>query len=192
MNKLCTTARIQPARQRGVALIVALILLIVATLLGLAGIRVATMQERMSANMYDRALAMQASESALRAAEAALTANPNLGIDCSPASGNLCDLVPGTTFTGTSADWVTVPAIFITNAGLSGNAPQYLIQFMGEGTSEDELGLGSSANLAQYGAGGGVPQARFFRVIARSHDPTLAGVDGRAIVVLATTVRRAI
>lgn len=192
MNTITLIAPVPRARQRGVALIVALILLVVATLMGLAGISGTTLQERMSANMYDRSLAMQASEAALRAAEAAITANPAVGLDCSPGSGNLCDLVPTNTFTGTDADWTAVPAAFVTNTGLSAGTAQYHIQFMGEGSSEDELGLTSSANIAQYGSGGGVPLARFFRVTARSHDPTAAGVGERAIVVLTTTVRRAI
>lgn len=178
-------------RQGGVALIVALILLVVATMLGLSGIQGTTLQERMSGNMYDRSLAMQATEGALRAAEAAISANPNppFSIDCQPASGNLCPPIPATSFTGTSAQWRNATG-FTTNVGRSAGTAQYHIQIMGEGSSEDELGLGSSANLAQYGGGGGLPQARFYRVTARSHDPTAAGVANRAFVVLTITVRR--
>jgi type IV pilus assembly protein PilX len=181
-----------PRNERGVALVVALVLLIVATMIGLAGIRVSAVQQRLSANMFDRSLAMQASEAALRAAEAAITANPGVGVDCSPPSGNLCEPIPPSAFSAAGADWITVPAAFVTNPALSASPPQFMVQFLGEGTVDDELGLGSSANLAQYGAGGGVPVARFFRVIARSHDPTADGVEDRAIVVLTTTVRRAI
>ncbi len=60
-------------RQRGATLLVALVMLIVMTLLGLASIRGTSMQERMGANMYDRSLAFQAVESALREAEATVT-----------------------------------------------------------------------------------------------------------------------
>ena len=49
-----------PARQRGVTLVVALMLLLAVTLLGLASMRGTGMQERMSANLYDRAIAFQA------------------------------------------------------------------------------------------------------------------------------------
>lgn len=181
------------SRQQGVALIVALILLVVATMLGLSGIQGTTLQERMSGNMYDRSLAMQAAEGALRAAEAAISANPSppLSIDCQPASGNPCPPIPANSFTNTPANpaWTDVTNAFATNTGTSAGTAQYLIQIMGEGASEDELGLNSSANLAQYGGGGGLPQARFYRVTARSHAPA-AGVANRAIVVLSTTVRR--
>jgi type IV pilus assembly protein PilX len=60
-------------RQRGATLLVALVMLIVMTLLGIASIRGTSMQERMGANMYDRSLAFQAVESALREAEASIT-----------------------------------------------------------------------------------------------------------------------
>ena len=56
-------------RQSGVALIVVLILLMVMTLLGLASLRGTLMEERMSANLFDRSLAFQAAESALREAD---------------------------------------------------------------------------------------------------------------------------
>lgn len=177
-------------RERGVALVVGMVLLVVATLLGLAGIRGTTLQERMSTNMYDRSLAMQAAEAALRAAEAAITANPNVGVDCSPASATLCPVVPTNTFNGTSAQWTNVPTAFRTNSGLSDGIAQFHIQFRGQGNTEDELGLGSSANAAQYGGGGGSPTANFYRVTARSQDPTAAGLAERSVVVLSTTVRR--
>lgn len=61
-------------RQRGVALAVALILLLVMTLLSVAGLRGTGMQERMASNLRDRNLAFQSAESALRAAETALVA----------------------------------------------------------------------------------------------------------------------
>jgi len=58
-----------PRRQRGATLIVVLILLLIMTLLGLAVLRGTTLEERMTANMYDRSLGFQAAESALRQGE---------------------------------------------------------------------------------------------------------------------------
>jgi type IV pilus assembly protein PilX len=176
--------------QRGVALVVGMVLLVVATVLGLAGIRGTTLQERMSSNMYDRSLAMQAAEAALRAAEAAITANPSIGIDCSAASATLCVAIPVDTFNGVSAQWSSIPAAFRTNSDLSDGIAQFHIRFMGQGNTEDELGLTSSANAAQYGGGGGVPTANYYRVTARSHDPTDPDLAERSVVVLSTTVRR--
>jgi type IV pilus assembly protein PilX len=185
MNTIALIAPVPRARQRGVALIVALILLVVATLMGLAGISGTTLQERMSANMYDRSLAMQASEAALRAAEAAITANPDAWTDCRTV---LCTLVPASTFTGASAEWVDVDAAFLVNTALTEGTPQFHIQLMATTSAEDPLGQTQSANAAQYGGGGGGPLTNHYRVTVRSSVP--AANNDRAIVVLQSTVRR--
>lgn len=57
------------AGQRGAALVVALIFLLVLTLLGTTAMRGTTMQERMAGNTRDWNLAFQAAEAALREAE---------------------------------------------------------------------------------------------------------------------------
>lgn len=59
----------KPANECGAILFVSLILLIVLTLIGVTALRVSTMEERMAGNMRDRAIAFQAAEAALRAAE---------------------------------------------------------------------------------------------------------------------------
>lgn len=63
-------------RQRGAILFLALILLLVMTVLILASIRGTVMQERMASNLYDRSLAFQAAEAALREGERWVLANP--------------------------------------------------------------------------------------------------------------------
>ena len=65
--------QIRHSRQRGIALIVTLILLLTMTLIGLTGMRTNTQQERMAGNVRDRNLAFQASESALMAGEDAVS-----------------------------------------------------------------------------------------------------------------------
>ena len=57
------------ARQRGAALVTGLIFLVVLTLIGITAARMAGLEERMSGNLRDRSLAMQAAEMALRDAE---------------------------------------------------------------------------------------------------------------------------
>jgi type IV pilus assembly protein PilX len=56
-------------RERGAALITGLSMLVVLTLLGIAAAFMADLEERMSGNRRDRALAFQAAEAALRDAE---------------------------------------------------------------------------------------------------------------------------
>ena len=58
-----------PRKQRGAILVVALIFLLVMTVLILASVRGGVMQERMASNLYDRSLAFQAAEAALREGE---------------------------------------------------------------------------------------------------------------------------
>ena len=55
--------------QRGVALVIALVFLLILTILGITAMQTATMQERMSGNVRDRNVALQAAEVALRAGE---------------------------------------------------------------------------------------------------------------------------
>jgi type IV pilus assembly protein PilX len=55
--------------QRGAALLTGLIFMVILTLLGITAARMAGLEERMSGNMRDRSLAMQAAEMALRDAE---------------------------------------------------------------------------------------------------------------------------
>lgn len=184
--------RIHQCSQRGVALVVALILLVVATLIGLSGIRGTNLQERMSANMYDRSLAFQRAESALRAAEAAITSNWQIaslgGVDCSPTSGVVCATVPANTFTGTSANWIAVDAAHDVNDNKTPGTPQYFIQFMGTGSTENALGLNANADFANYGNSYPPDNAAFYRITARSSAPAETG--DRSIVVLQSTVKR--
>ena len=66
----------RPLQQRGVALVVVLVLLLVVTLLALASLRNALLEERMSAAVQDRSLAFQAVEAALREGEAYAATRP--------------------------------------------------------------------------------------------------------------------
>lgn len=64
--------------QRGVVLVVALIMLVIMTLLGLSSIRTVLFEERMTGNTQDRSLAFQAAEAALRDGEAVALAQSKL------------------------------------------------------------------------------------------------------------------
>jgi type IV pilus assembly protein PilX len=179
--------RIRARTQRGVALIVAMVLLLVATLIGLAASRGTLLQERMSSNSYDRSLAFQRSESALRFAESQITAEGSIlalgGVDCSIAA---CTIVPTNAFTGSSAAWQDVGATFDINNGLTPGIPQYHIAFMGVGPGD---GAGQDENAAaNEGIAAPLSNVAFYRVTARSSDPATLG--GRSIVVLQTTIKR--
>jgi type IV pilus assembly protein PilX len=179
--------------QRGVALVVALILLVLATLIGLASIHGTTLQARMSSNMYDRSLALQRSEAALRAAESAITGNWKIaelgGVDCSPESAALCPAVPTSTFVADDTNWTAISGTQDVNDAKSPGRPQYQIQFMGTGSSESDLGLEANADYGNYGNPYPPDDVAYYRVTARSANPQVT--DDRALVVLQTTVKRA-
>ena len=183
---------IAPGRkERGVALVVSLILLMLASLIGLASVRGTNLQERMSANMYDRSLAFQRAESTLRAAEIAIRLNgfiSDLGaLDCSAAVS--CPVLPENTFTGTSAHWIAVGSGHDVNDIKTPGTPEYFIQYMGTGRTESDLGLDANADYGTYGNLYSPENVAFYRITARSSAPVDA-LD-RSIVVLQATVKRA-
>ena len=177
-------------KQQGAALVVALILLVVATLIGLASSRNTVLQERMSSNSYDRSMAFQRSEAALRFAESRINLNWQIatlgGLNCSTIA---CPVVPANTFTGTDALGLDVNAAFdVNNATTPGN-PQYHIAFMGTGAAEAALGAGNASG-ANYGGGNPPDTVAYYRVTARSSNPDNSVLAGRSLVVLQATVRR--
>ena len=125
-----------PATQRGVALIVVLILLLVMTLLGLASLRGSLLEDRMTSGEYDRSLGFQAAEGALREAEARLT---TAGIKAAfptadPCVTGLC-AKPDPTVVGFKDRWVDPAFTGWNTAAISvgslGITPQYFIEVMG-------------------------------------------------------------
>ena len=64
-----------PSAQRGAVLYVALIMLVLLALIGIVGMQVATLQERMSANYVAANVAFQAAESQVRSREVEIVAN---------------------------------------------------------------------------------------------------------------------
>jgi type IV pilus assembly protein PilX len=81
-------------RQSGVALITGLIFLVVLTMIGVTAARMATLEERMSGNMRDRAIAMQAAEMALRDAERDIQRLGTTAVVRSPAISGLSGFWP--------------------------------------------------------------------------------------------------
>ncbi|BCU07712.1 pilus assembly PilX family protein [Allochromatium tepidum] len=172
--------------QTGTALIVSLILLLLVTLLGVAGIKSVALEEKMAGNSYDRSLVFQAAEYALRVGEAVAevkskTIPPNNGFptytdadDTCPTgaidncTSGLCptpdkDCLPrwqDSSFTG----WINASSV----SSLAGT-PQYFVEYLG-GTFPCTDGGSSDPN-----------NCKRYRITARS-DPNLG--NGRATVVL--------
>ncbi|WP_243720301.1 pilus assembly PilX family protein [Luteimonas aestuarii] len=128
MNSMSRNAFRIAGHQRGVSLVIVLVLLVATSLLGIAILRSTAMQERMSANLRDRSLAFQTAESALRFAQDEVlgagawdTAIPTPA-DC--AATGICP-------TGSAPAWRAVPAAAYDSARVS--APEYWIEYLGTG-----------------------------------------------------------
>lgn len=85
-----TPFRHRPRRQRGISLVVALVLLLVVTLLSLGSMRGVVLQTRMSAGTHDRNLAFQAAEVALREAEQRAAAATATSVPASGCNDGYC------------------------------------------------------------------------------------------------------
>lgn len=181
------------AGQRGVALVVALLLLVVITLVGLAAVRGTIMQQRLAANLFDRQLAFQSAEAAIRAATARIAGNPgDIARNCQ-AGGMLCQSNPFDDPNLDTSKIITVRSGTGTGqfdaGGLAASQPQYVIENMGNWYNPDtSTGFGQSANAHNYGAQGTSSTAVYYRITARSGDPAVVGE--RAVVVLQAMVKQ--
>ena len=76
-----------PQEQRGATFVTGLIFLVVLTLFGVTAMKTASMEERMSGNLRDRNLALQAAEMTLRYAEQHIRDNDPTTNTPSPIDG---------------------------------------------------------------------------------------------------------
>ena len=185
MKILRSTHRlVHPRQERGVALIISMILLVLITMVGLASLRSVVLEEKMTANFYDRSLAFQAAEAGLRAGEAVTVAQasttpphaqglalaiPTSNTQCSSScSGGICS--PAGThcegrwniagFTG----WTTATSVTLNTQ--AGAAPQYFVEFLGNTFPCDSNQPTSNMTCARY------------RITARSQ----AGADRSEVI----------
>lgn len=196
-----SSLRSQRQNQTGAALMIALILLIVITLVGLAAIGTTILQNKAAANEYDRQIAFQSAEAALRAAQVTITtAAAGSGVpisqtalttanieDCSPAYNATPTVCPADAFNDPNATaYVTsVPASAYSAGPVAAAPPQYIIQYLGEFIAPDALVR--SISPPPYGMPGLGQTTNYFRITARSGAPAI--VSGRAIVTLQSTFR---
>ncbi len=85
----------KPSQQRGIALVVGLLMLVILAIISISAISTTTLDESMAGNMRDRELAFQAAESALRHAESQLAVLPfSCGhADVAPPAASYIDVV---------------------------------------------------------------------------------------------------
>jgi type IV pilus assembly protein PilX len=95
MSTMHPSSSVAPRRQRGAALVVCMLLLLVLTILAIGASQTTRLQERMAGNTRDIDMAFQASEAGLRAAENYLATTPTLPTCVDPTSASCYVLEQG-------------------------------------------------------------------------------------------------
>lgn len=169
--------------QRGAILIVSLIFLMVMTILILASVRGTVMQERMASGLYDRSLAFQAAEAALREGERYVleSAPKPAGAGCDTA-GNCSKPDPTEAPVWQDEDnWDNAHSAedahgHVIQIGDLPVPPQFLIELLADNMPEVNVCESTSIDPdAPCFAG---PEGLRYRITARS------GEEGRAVVLL--------
>lgn len=167
-------------QQRGVALFISLVVLLIITIIGVSAVQTTSLEERMAANARDHDIAFQAAESALTSGEGVvellLPADvPGFGGN---TNGRYLPSAVGTQPRWETVDWpgdATIPLADDTIPGVS-DQPKYIIEYLTQlAPDEDEL------NLSNIGGTSGAP-TDIFRITARG-----AGGSTRAQVLLQIT-----
>lgn len=161
-------------QQRGATLIIVLILLLIMTLLALASMRGTLLEERMSANQFDRSLSFQAAEAALRAGEqvAAGRPTPVAGSGCQAGLCSIPDPAAAEVWTDESV-WEGAPSILVESDELTVE-PKYIVELLADNIPPK----GSCTTSGDISEGSCTGFERRYRITARSQD------EGRAAVVL--------
>jgi type IV pilus assembly protein PilX len=131
-------------QQQGAALLVALILLVLMTLLGISALQSGALEERMAGHTYDRSISFQSAEAALRETETYLNALATKPVvlatdpQCKSFAGvspnpsiNVCRApTDGTEFWKDAADdkWTNATKV---SSGSVDLTPQYIIEYLG-------------------------------------------------------------
>lgn len=136
MNTVNKSDVVLMRHQRGISLLVVLVLLLIMTVLGLAILRGTMMEERMTANMFERSLAFQSAESALRQGELVAAGTPTPPSSGCNAAGVCAKPDPVQTDRWVDsgfAGWVA--ATPIAGATPAPPASSYFVEYMGEAPS---------------------------------------------------------
>lgn len=121
--------------ENGIALVVALVILVLMTMLGVTAIRMITAEEQMVTNTYDRSIAFQATESALKAVEALIESEkPTPTSGCAVVGSIMVCPPPANSSTPRWLDsaftsWRDSSAV---GTGTLAVTPQYFVEYLGD------------------------------------------------------------
>jgi type IV pilus assembly protein PilX len=167
--------------QQGAALIVALVLLLVLTVLGTAGLQDTTMEERMAGNFLDYSTAFDAAETALRTGEVAVSVTSVFNAMAFDGTDGTFEVTSVSVDPETAASWREVAEELVKYEGewlVSENAePEYYIEQLPE--------IALPASDLTVGFQDQAPRVRYYRVTAKG-----TGKSPNAEVILQSTYFR--
>jgi len=145
-------AKYQAKSQRGAALIVSLMILLVMTLIGVTAMSSSNLEEKMAGNSRDMMLAFQAAEAALRDGEEVVANLVTVApfADCTApyyAQGCFPDVTADSTWSGAASYGGTLDKV--------NTQPKYIIEYTGEsggsqGLNVDNYGDSSSQIISTF------------------------------------------
>ena len=154
-----------PKQQRGVILILSLVILMVLSLLGVSSMRTSSLQERMSGNARDYQIAFEAAEIALRAGEDYLK-SISLNTDFSAAGNNgrfLARTLSDSDAWRTESNWTSGKTTSVTLAD-TGKDPEYMVEIV-----DSEYGVIEQLENQDEGGGTGTIEIALYRITARGY-----------------------
>ena len=148
--------------QQGVALITTLFMLLLMIIIGMAGMRTSTLEEKMSANVRDKNIAFQSAESALNEAEDIVEALVQVSQFKENGDGGYYQSTDNLESPWETIDWTnnnkTIEGVAIAETASS---PRFIIEHFTKVDSEsDEL------NMGNYGQDVGAGNFEIFRITA--------------------------
>ena len=150
-----------PHRQRGVVLVVSLIMLLVVTLLAVSSMQGTVLEEKMAGNSKDRNLAFQTTESAVREAETYIEGIVSLG--SFDGTGGLYGFASAEPYFGLSTTWSDgTQHVVAANDYGSYEVPRYFIKHF-----TTVAGTEGAMNMSGYGDNKGTGDVTIFKITAR-------------------------
>lgn len=173
-NAFASAGTVPPRDQRGAALLIALVLLLAMTILGVSAMQTTNLQERMAGNMRDRGVGFEAAEAGLRIAESELRPLPPSPFN--NTNGLYTEADPEDSSHYKTVDWSNDGSVRLTEVEGTAGDVRYIIERMDPVTSPS----GPSLDTQQV-----APDRQYFRITARA-----TGKTTDAVVILQTTVRQ--
>jgi type IV pilus assembly protein PilX len=149
-----------PRKQKGVTLVMGIVVLVVLGALGITALRSVIAEERMLANAYDRNVAFQAAEAALLEAENRLLTEALPLFDGTTTGYHLPNLPDSDSQLWEIADWYSVEY----NGGVTGGSASYMVEQLSK-TKRLAGGVSIASDVPE-------DAARFYRISAYGAGPS--------------------